>query len=160
MERDNSVYWSPSALVGAMPVVAGVCWSLSVAFTIIGATTLTGHLDAFDPIGLDTLIRALVWAVVVLFLLAGVLSAREAGDFQAGARNGAYCGFVAGLLVLVTILVVRLVFARWLDDLPIRYSYTTGLRNGVAHVVYGVVGGAALGALGGILALALPRREA
>jgi hypothetical protein len=153
------MYWSPSALIGAIPVVAGVCWSLSIAFTILGATHLTGHLDAFDPIGLDTLIRALVWAVVVLFLLAGALSAREAGDFQSGARNGAYCGFIAGLLVLVTILVLRLVFGAWLDDLAFRYSYTTGLRSGIGHVVYGVVGGAALGALGGILALALPRRE-
>jgi hypothetical protein len=161
MEPEPRTPWSPERLVGALPLVAGACWSVSILLTDLGQTALTGLLGFTDDAGIGVLSRALVWAVVVLILLTGAVTARETGDWQAGGRDGAACGLVVGVCVLATLLAMRAVFGNWLSGPGehLSFSVEDGFRSGVWHVVFGVLGGAVLGAAGGIVALALPLRQ-
>ena len=162
MTARSPIRWSPNDLVGAMPVVAGACWSVSVLLTDLGQTSLTGPFAIVDGAGWQVGARALIWAPLFMFVLAGAVTAAQAGDWQAGARSGAVCGFGAGVIAFIAIVLMRVVFANWLegDGGLAGFSFTLGaaVKSGVWHVVFGILAGGVLGAFGGILALALPVR--
>lgn len=162
MSARSPIRWSPNDLVGAMPVVAGACWSVSVLLTDLGQTSLTGPFAIVDGAGWQVTARALIWAPLIVFVLAGAVTTAQAGDWQAGARSGAVCGFGAGVITFIVVVLMRVVFANWLDGDGglTAFGFTLGaaVKAGVWHLVFGILAGGGLGAFGGILALALPVR--
>jgi hypothetical protein len=162
MSARTAIRWSPNDVVGAMPVVAGVCWSVSILLTNLGQKSLTGPFGLVDTAGYQVGARALVWALVALFVLAGAVTARQMGDWQAGARSGLACGLGAGVIAFAVTVLMRIAFAHWLGadggfD-PTAYGLEAALKAGLWHVVFGLLAGGALGAFGGILSLATPGR--